>query len=103
MNLQKIFVWSKKVHRLCMWVVIGLGAPQAITGILIGGDSGWRQEIFSFDQLFWFRLIHRQISSIFALFLAIMMITGFVMWVVPELLKRKKKKEIREGQENRRK
>lgn len=50
------------------------------------GDSGWR-DIFTVSQLEWTRSIHRAISSKFAVVLAVMMITGFLMWLLPKILR----------------
>jgi len=88
MTLQLIFAWSKKIHRVSMWFAIILGVPLAITGVileneslsLIAASSDWGYKV---------RELHRATSAKFALVLAVMMVTGFLMWLIPSLLKKR--------------
>ena len=85
MQLQQIYAWARKIHKWTMWLAILLGVPLALSGVIMEGDSGWR-DIFSFEQMIWIRGIHREISTKFALVLAIMIVTGLLMWVIPKII-----------------
>lgn len=88
--MQLIYFWAKKIHNIAMWFAIALGVPVAITGVIIEGERGTM--FFDASQLHFIREIHGEWSSKFALVLAIMMTTGFLMWVLPRLLSRSVKK-----------
>lgn len=84
MNLQIIFGWARKIHKWTMWLAILLGVPLALSGVIMEED-GWRN-IFTFDQMIWIRGVHREISTKFVLVLAIMIVTGLLMWVIPKII-----------------
>lgn len=85
--LQRIYYWAKKIHNLMMWFTIILGVPIAVTGIIIGEPEKWEM-IFNSSQMYTIRYIHGEWSEKFAIVLAIMMVTGFLMWVLPKILSR---------------
>ncbi len=89
MSLQGVFGWARKIHKWTMWLAILLGVPLAMSGVIMEGDDGWRG-IFTFDQLIWIRGVHRAISTKFALVLAIMIVTGLLMWAIPKILSKRK-------------
>jgi len=80
MNINQIYLWSRQIHKLIMWICIVTGVPMALTGLLL--DDGGNSTI---------RLVHRLLSKPFAISLAGLMVTGVVMWGVPVLLKRSRK------------
>jgi len=90
MIINQLYLWSKKLHRLTMWLAIVTGVPLALTGLLL--DEGGGLQV---------RAIHRLMSKPFALSLALMMVTGLVMWAVPKVLEieRRKKMKGEEGDE----
>lgn len=89
--LQQIFFYSKKIHVFFMWLSFLLGIPIAVTGVLIEEPEKWGI-FFSPMQMYTFREIHGEWSSKFALVLAVMMITGFLLWLIPRMLSSKGKK-----------
>ena len=89
MQLQQIYAWAKKIHKWTMWLAIVLGVPLALSGVIMEEDDGWRN-IFTFDQMIWIRGVHREISTKFVLVLAIMIVTGLLMWVIPKILSKRK-------------
>lgn len=91
MKLTTIYIWSKKIHRWSMWFAIGLGVPLSLTGIVME-KSNLFEPILGLQTLVWGRSFHREISTKFVLALAVMIITGLLMWGIPELKKIKEKK-----------
>lgn len=89
MSLQIAFVWARKIHKWTMWLAILLGVPLSLSGVIMEGESGWR-DIFTIEQMLLVRTIHRAISTKFALVLAIMMVTGLAMWAIPKILSKRK-------------
>jgi len=85
MSLQLIFYWSKKIHRIAMWVAIVFGVPLALSGValhkLVEGES-----FFFVPDEMTVRYIHNKVSNPFALTLAVMMVTGFLLWLIPKIL-----------------
>lgn len=83
-----VFVWSKKVHRLAMWVIIVLGTGMAGGGLLLHREveGEWLPAVIDTGLIrFW----HNKLATPFALVLAIMMVTGIFMWMVPKILARR--------------
>lgn len=89
MSPQIIFVWARKIHKWTMWLAILLGVPLALSGMIMEEGDGWRN-IFTFDQMIWIRGVHREISTKFVLVLAIMIVTGLLMWAIPKILSKRK-------------
>lgn len=89
MQLQQIYAWARKIHKWTMWLAILLGVPLAISGVIMEEGDGWRG-IFTFDQMIWIRGVHREISTKFALVLALMIVTGLLMWAIPKMLSKRK-------------
>jgi len=90
--LQQTYYWAKKIHNWMMWLMILSGVPIALSGIIIEDTKEWLW-LFSKDQLNLIRFIHGEWSSKFALILAVMMITGFLMWLLPRILRSQKLKK----------
>lgn len=88
MTLQQLYAWSKKIHNWSMWLAVIFGIPLAISGLLlhkiVEGEGGW----IPIDPAI-VRWAHGQVSNPFALVLAVMMVTGMMMWGVPKLLRLK--------------
>lgn len=76
-----------------MWFAIALGVPLAITGVIME-EEGFLFWAVSNDLGYKVREIHRLCSNKFALVLAIMMVTGFLMWGIPKLLSRRVVKPV---------
>lgn len=89
--LQQIYYFSKKIHVILMWFSFVLGIPVAVTGMLIEEPEKWEM-IFTPVQMYSFRKIHGEWSTKFALVLALMMVTGFLLWLIPRMLSSKTKK-----------
>lgn len=85
MRLQQLYTWAKTIHRWAMWIAILLGVPLALTGLalhkIVEGEGGF----LPVDPMI-VRWWHGQLSSPFALILAVMMVSGFLMWWVPRML-----------------
>lgn len=82
--MQFIYLWSKKIHRIAMWLAIILGVPLAVTGVILENEtlSLWAA---TQDYGYIVRSLHRATSTKFALVLAVMMVTGFLLWLIPKL------------------
>lgn len=88
MSWQLIYFWSKKIHRLAMWVMVVLGTGMAVGGLVLHREleGEWLPSII--DTVF-VRYWHNKMATPFALFLAIMIGTGLLMWAIPKILSAK--------------
>lgn len=93
MSLQLIYSWSKKIHNFSMWFAIILGVPLAITGVIME-EEGFLFWAVSNDLGYKVREVHRLCSNKFALVLAIMMVTGFLMWAIPKILTKRAQSKL---------
>ena len=84
MSLNKLYLFSKKIHRIMMSVTITLVLVMSSTGGLlkfpqlaeaVGVDSGL------------IRFLHNQFSLFFSMSLMLMMLTGLALYLIPEILK----------------
>ncbi len=76
-----------------MWVAILLGTPLAISGLMLHKIVEGEGAIIPIDPDL-VRWMHGKVSTPFAITLALMMVTGFVMWAIPKILSRKAKSNI---------
>lgn len=93
MSLQRIYAWSKKIHNWAMWIMILLGVPVALTGIILENEilSVWAAGM---DWGYKVRELHGSLSGKFALVLAIMMVTGLLMWAIPRILSKRAQSKL---------
>ena len=80
MTLQHLYLWSKKIHRFVLFILIVLIIAQGGTGMAM--KYPWFARLMPFDYSFawdW----HNKISDYFLIALFIMMITGLIMYCVP--------------------
>lgn len=94
MTWQLIYFWSKKIHRLAMWVMTVLGTGMAIGGLVLHREleGEW---LPTFIDTTLIRYWHNKMASPFALFLALMIVTGLVMWAVPKILSNRVAKSVK--------
>lgn len=87
--MQKAYVWSKKIHRLMMWVVLFLGSGMMLGGVIMHQEleGEWYPTLIDTALV---RNLHNQMAIPFTLALLTMMVTGIVMWGVPKILSRNK-------------
>lgn len=85
MNLGKLSYWCRKIHRLFVLLMLVVGFLMMSTGFTMKYPE---LSPFDPDQA---RLLHNTLSSYFAIVLAVMMLTGLVMYITPWLLKRTQK------------
>lgn len=90
MSYQQLFLWSKKIHRLAMWVVMLLSIAMGGSGMVMHREleGEWLPELIDTLVL---REWHNRLSTPFAIFLGIMLITGLIMWGVPKILSKRNK------------
>lgn len=88
MSWQMVYLWSKKIHRLAMWVVMFLGLGMAGGGMMLHRELEGEWIPPMVDTLL-IRYWHNKMASPFALFLMIMIVTGLLMWAIPKILTRK--------------
>ena len=91
MSWQLIYFWSKKIHRLAMWFSIFFGVPLALSGVMIHKLMEGEFFLIPFDEPT-VRFVHNKASNPFALTLAVMMMTGFLMWLVPKIMSARAKR-----------
>jgi hypothetical protein len=85
--MSKIFIWSKTIHRLFLYITTFLVFFMSISGIL-------SKFIFfnslPFIEIGLIRKLHNDLSIYFVLSLTVMMITGLYMYIFPLLQNRNK-------------
>lgn len=86
---QKLYIWSKKIHRLAMWITIVLSILMGSTGLLLEAEiSGQRSGLRSLFNMKAVRSLHGATGKWLVLALSIMIMTGLVMWAYPLWIKR---------------
>ncbi|MFH0873892.1 MAG: hypothetical protein V1846_03620 [Candidatus Komeilibacteria bacterium] len=85
----KLFIWSRKLHRLFLLVVTFLTIVMAITGSAMKYFVG--ANIFGLNSSA-IRYLHNQLSLIFTVTLAAMMFSGLYMYLFPILIARSRKR-----------
>lgn len=68
-----------------MWAAILFGVPLALSGVALHKLVEGQSYFFVPDENM-VRFIHNRASNPFALTLAVMMVTGFLLWLVPKIL-----------------
>jgi len=89
--MTKIYLWSKKIHRILVIVIIFITIIMAGTGIFLKYSATFSR--VSFIDLGLVRYIHNNLSVLFATILFLMIVTGAMMYVYPWYVQRKNKKE----------
>jgi len=82
-----LFLLSKKIHRLLVFLIIILTIPMTITGYMMKEGL-----YFPFDPLA-IRMIHSTISLYFVGVLGLMSLTGLYMYIFPYLAKKQEKEK----------
>ena len=80
-----MYLWSKKIHRILVLVIIVVSGIMAFTGIVMKYPEIAR--IFPVIDELLMRYIHNQASVIFSIVLVCMIITGGYMYLFPLLRK----------------
>jgi hypothetical protein len=86
MDLGKLSYYSRKIHRISLWFVTGLGIVQMCTGVTLKYPK-----LFPFVDFAWVHEFHIATSGYFAAAFLVSMITGLVMYFTPFLIKRSNK------------
>lgn len=88
MVLQQVYVWSKKIHRLMMWVVLVIGLGMMVGGLVMHRELEGEWYPPFIDSIL-VRELHNTMAVPFALALGVMMATGLLMWGVPKILSKR--------------
>ena len=91
MNLQLVFLWSKKIHRWLLWFVTLLGSWMMLSGYLMHKELEGESPV-SVEIMLFLRTWHNEVSSYFIIVFTLMMLTGLSMWGVPKLIQRQNNK-----------
>ena len=85
MQLQQIYIWSKKIHKLMMWVLLLIGSGMMIGGLVMHREleGEWYPPFIDSALV---RELHNKMAVPFSLALGVMMLTGLIMWGVPKIL-----------------
>lgn len=86
-KMQALYTWSRTIHRMCVAVMLTFTILMGGTGLLL--KYSWVATKLPLD-LGMIRYIHNTLSGWFALVLAVMGITGTVMYVYPWYMRRKR-------------
>lgn len=90
--MSKLYVLARKLHRLFVLAIVALGLAMTITGIFLRYPA-FAEKIFPSLNLTLVRFLHNKLSVFFTITLALMSLTGLVMYLYPIILKRKRKQE----------
>ncbi len=88
-SMSKLYLFTKKIHRLLVLIIFALGLLMTVTGTLLR-YPGFAVKYFSFFDPVFIRFIHRNLSTYFSVVLAAMMLTGLWMYLYPYLTRHKK-------------
>ncbi|NTU46480.1 hypothetical protein HGA88_02545 [Candidatus Roizmanbacteria bacterium] len=77
----KLYLLSKKIHRICVLIITALTFFMAGTGSYL--KFTFVSTLFSFIDFGLVRTIHSNLSPLFSFVLAVMVITGIYMYVFP--------------------
>ena len=90
--LNKLYIWSRKLHRLFLFAVVALTLIMGTTGLLM--KYTWLGAGLNIDQGL-IRYIHNQLSVYFAIVLAVMISTGLFMYIFPFLARSRANRQQR--------
>jgi hypothetical protein len=82
-TLNKLFIWTRKIHRIFLFATTFLVLVMGFTGIFLKYTSFSAQLHINLSLM---RYIHNQISPFFAVALGAMMLTGLYMYIYPPLI-----------------
>jgi len=77
----KLYLFSKKIHRVLVLIITVIGVIMSITGVLL--KYTFISTKFSFIDLGLVRFIHNSLSPFFVIIFFGMMITGIIMYLFP--------------------
>lgn len=81
----KLLIWSRKIHRLFVFVTSALIFVMATTGLLLKYTS-FASIIFL--NLGLIRFLHNNLSPYLTIALMVMVMTGLIMYIGPKLISR---------------
>lgn len=84
--LNKLYIWSRKIHRLVLFAVVALTLLMGTTGLFMKYTEF--ADSLNIDQGL-IRYLHNQLSVYFAIVLGVMMCTGLFMYIFPILARRR--------------
>ena len=88
--MNQVYIWAKKIHRLTMWLILGLGGTMMVTGLMLRFGIGLADLGIELAV----RQLHRNTSGWFAAALSVMMMTGLVMYLYPYIIRWKTKPKL---------
>ena len=85
MNIGKLSYYSRRIHRLLLLGIIVIGLIMMVTGSAMKYPT-----LVPIDPM-QARMLHNAVSTIFSFVFMGMMITGFIMYITPWIIKRSQK------------
>jgi hypothetical protein len=82
MNLVKLAIWSRKIHRYLVILISVIGLVMMVTGYKMHQASEGNV-VFPFIDSAGTRTLHNQLSTLFAVVLGGMILTGIFMYIYP--------------------
>jgi hypothetical protein len=86
MNLAKLSIWARKIHRILVSFVTISGLIMMMTGLVMR-NSTEGETFLPFIDPTAARTVHGNTSAIFAVFLGLMILTGLFLYMYPWLIK----------------
>jgi hypothetical protein len=86
MNLVKLVIWARKIHRYLVIIISVISPIMMVTGFKLHKEREG-EIVLSFIDATAARTLHNQLSTIFAIVLGLMMLTGIYLYIFPWLTK----------------
>jgi hypothetical protein len=93
MSLVKLSIWSRKIHRYLVILISVIGLVMMVTGFKMK-QATEGVIVFPFFDSTATRTLHNQLSTLFAIVLGIMMLTGLFLFLYPWIIKLTRKKTV---------
>jgi hypothetical protein len=92
MSLAKLSVWSRKIHRYLVILISVIGFVMMVTGYKMK-QATEGVVVLPFLDYAATRTLHNQLSTLFAVVLGIMMLTGIFLFLYPWIIKMTRKNQ----------
>lgn len=92
MFLTKLSIWARKIHRYLVILISVIGLVMSVTGYKMH-EALEGTNVLPFIDYAAARVLHNQLSTLFAIVLGIMMFTGIFLFLYPWIIKLTRKNQ----------
>jgi len=93
MSLVKLSIWARKIHRYLVILISVIGLVMMVTGYKMK-QATEGVVVLPFIDYHAARVLHNQLSTLFAVILGIMMLTGIFLFLYPWIIKLSRKNTV---------